>query len=97
MNKPKHTPGPWAAHEGTRDEFKLSRSERTDHAWVVCTDSNGLPIAEMCLGTPSANARLIAAAPEMLQALKDFVKLREGDLGPDLEPLKAAIKKAEGE
>lgn len=44
----------------------------------------------------SRQARIAAAAPYMLAALKDFVKLRAGDLGPDLDPLRAAIAKAEG-
>jgi len=43
-----------------------------------------------------ARARVIKAAPAMLKALKDFVELRKGDLGPDLEPLEDAIAEAEG-
>lgn len=54
-----HTPGPW--FESAEDGDK------------IC-DSNGYPVAEIdtprCESETNANARLIAAAPEMLAALK---------------------------
>jgi hypothetical protein len=91
---PKHTPGPWCYD---------------DHNFLI-DSADGYPIASVKLPTKAtypqsvktkdperaANARLIVAAPELLKALKEFVKLRSDDLGPDLEPLRKAIAKAEG-
>lgn len=63
MSETKHTPGPWEA-------------ERTIPGWRI-GPSYGL-VCAICQSTDSgtherqeANAHLIAAAPEMLQILKD--------------------------
>ncbi len=73
----KHTPGPWRVEEGTTLIWgDCSQDDQTNYGL-------GYPIAE-CRLTPSAswskgprtydeaeaNARLIASAPEMLEALK---------------------------
>lgn len=50
---PEHTPGPWSA------------DKMTGGSWCVCTDSGA--IADVW--TTAQDARLIAAAPELLQAL----------------------------
>lgn len=66
MNENKHTPGPWNAKED---------SER-----FISIQSSGVPIAEICLPVLvsteeiNANARLIAAAPELLEALELMLK-----------------------
>lgn len=61
----KHTPGPWHVVEG-----KLTKSALEVHA-------NSRAICELWrrgnAKTELANARLIAAAPEMLEALCNFV------------------------
>jgi hypothetical protein len=71
----KYTPGPWAAvHNDSFWEVVIpwERGEQVDkycrcvaHAWAACDDdqTNSLNNAE-------SNARLIAAAPEMYEALK---------------------------
>ena len=59
MKTEQHTPGPWIIRHGAGM-----------HApYILCVD----PVAEILgLGkTPEANARLIAAAPEILAALHD--------------------------
>jgi len=58
----KHTPGPWIAHYCPEDG-----GEYSIHA------SNGIHVALSIGGTKSeaANARLIAAAPELLEALQE--------------------------
>lgn len=68
----KHTPGPWFA-------------VRNCAYWEVNPSNagNGVPwtVADICPSSPGnpdgglqeANARLIAAAPELLNALEDFV------------------------
>ena len=54
----KHTPGPWVA-----EEYPVSH----DHTvWGVC-DGNGRLLTDI---HTDADARLIAAAPELLEALR---------------------------
>lgn len=87
-----HTKGPW-------------HSERGGKGWVVRIDEpNGLPIANLSMQS-EANARLIAAAPELLEALKACVQRLDAvwDSGMETEDdlialrtARAAIAKAEG-
>lgn len=65
-----HTPGPWVA---TSDPFHFD--SKTDVA-----DEHGGMVASMCGQNPArsvwemeANARLVAQAPAMLEALRAFV------------------------
>ena len=56
----KHTPGPWKWHEqGDANEFCVLAN---DDRWVISFRQNG----EFLLGEERANARLIAAAPKLL-------------------------------
>ncbi len=56
----KHTPGPWAQNE---DRVESAN----EHGWI----NDGWIVAG-CAGPDAyANARLIAAAPEMLEALRE--------------------------
>lgn len=100
----KHTPGPWVIggslisngrvpvakvlHNGNGNPSKASDYDRDAPRW---------------LGGADANARLIAAAPELLAALEALVgeaDLGEVDLDDDdrakLEQARAAIAKATG-
>lgn len=90
----KHTPGPWQATAcTTRDGYIIGQS-------VMVT-----PYRERCVTYPNiahtldeANARLIAAAPELLEAAKAMVAsgyVMDAD-SPEWLPLQAAIAKAEG-
>jgi hypothetical protein len=74
----------------------LWRVKHDGHQWVI--RAKGYDIGGICddpaFGRPledPANAHLMAAAPLMLRTLERFVKLRKGDLGPDLAPLERAI------
>ena len=61
MTDKKHTPGPWKAWQ-----------PRADESVPVRTDGLGITIAYVHQGAitnAQSNARLIAAAPEMLEAL----------------------------
>lgn len=96
-NKMPHTPGPWTCGETYGRPPKV----------MVCS-----PVVPICMvGNVNvnqegveANARLIAAAPELLANLQDLIKcLRAGQLG-DISPLmdeifdsEAAIAKAAGD
>lgn len=91
----KHTPGPWAYHN-TPTPF-------------IHVAAGGLPICQIytstahgqSMGEQFANARLIASAPELLEALKACNEamnyMSEYDIPITLPgQVKAAIAKAEG-
>lgn len=59
-NAPMHTPGPWEWNELDPNDPEWGACE----IWQAC-DAD-VPVATMVIGT--ANARLIAAAPELLDA-----------------------------
>lgn len=88
-----HTPGPWKI-EG----------DPLSHRWFWLSTANlPAPLFEMkaVVGHPdeiSANARLIAAAPELLEALNEAFDFLGGvdDAGAIRATICAAIAKAEG-
>ena len=113
----KHTPGPWTVHFHDSQEWHITalkgepRLGHTEwHALAIAygndkTPYEGRDIAE-------ANARLIAAAPDLLEACKAAaLTLREfarhchesgwnnlgSEVGKAAIPLEAAIAKAEGQ
>jgi hypothetical protein len=68
-----HTPGPWA-YDGDSQEV-YGTAEKYGSGWiarVVGNDSDGRPFPDE---ERLANARLIAAAPELLAALKMWMEL----------------------
>jgi hypothetical protein len=85
--EPKHTPGPWVS--------KPTASLGPQYA--VYTESDGHDIAIVYdHGNTEANARLIAAAPELYSALKQLVETPEVRM-EDMQSARAAIAKAEAE
>ena len=90
----KHTPGPWK----TQMHISLDRME--------IRDANGRRIAECAMEFPmsakthDANASLIAAAPELLEALQEIVAAADGEgwsqLDAGFTKARAAISKAIG-
>jgi hypothetical protein len=114
MNTP--TSGPWRIHRGYENEQTKTITGDDGETWQFThtyisqgdkiiaevqhqSKNSGWPhvhdVEEMW-----ANARLIAAAPEMLEALKWAVQQIEDDLDPDhreaMDACLAAISKAEG-
>jgi hypothetical protein len=96
MKNTTHTPGPWEILGGNDPEFPSVVSPRFGE---ICDLENGL-------GGGRANARLIAAAPELLAALQSIIKAaddpdneRDSDFVADIdwEIIRAAIAKATGE
>lgn len=83
----KHTPGPWAADIAHEQHRAVVRHGMTPIAEMWMT---GQPMAER-----EANARLIAAAPKMLDALRSYVELGHSDTA--MREARAAIAKATGE
>lgn len=95
-NEPTHTPGPWRAAIGDDDdqragEFELACLEH--HIYGTNIYAPGEYYSDSH-AEHLANAHLIAAAPELLAALKAIQKyvLSEHDMGL----VDAAIAKAEG-
>lgn len=94
----KHTPGPW-------------RARRNNAFWEINpinAGDDGIPfsVGDVCSSAPNnpdgglqeANARLIAAAPEMLEALKEILDCANGliDEREILNIATTAIAKATG-
>ncbi len=105
MTKTAHTPGPWKVSRpvsitiGFNSEAHYVRGN-ADEGWpVVANTKTDLPREEQL-----ANARLIAAAPELLEASKEFLAYFTNDGGNKSQEwlktvrqnLKQAISKSEG-
>ena len=93
--KATHTPGPWKAV----DAFV----ENNPNRWMVARGGWGGPNIADCGPGAEADARLIAAAPELLATLRELVEWvtdnRGGDLpitDPAIKQARAAITKATG-
>jgi len=104
----KHTPGPWrivrsSKYTGDADDTEIMSVEAANGQTMLFTDSGYFKPME-------ANARLIAAAPELLGALEALVEVNDRDLKNGIvdyakgsaidkywKTAKAAIKKAKGE
>lgn len=94
----RHTAGPWIADpidEGTCEDVEVPAGS----FWISEHKHAGEVIAVVELNA-AANARLIAAAPELLAALEqveDAVRNAiNGEPDIDIEKVRAAIAKAEG-
>ena len=87
----KHTPGPWRALESKSSQHQVWKGD--DH--IASAWGTDVPGDEQL-----ANARLIAAAPELLDALKRIVSVASVELtgrrDDVLEQARAAIAKATG-
>lgn len=93
----KHTPGPWKYFEGSVTVGVARNSPETGDVALIATICSTRPEA-------SANARLIVAAPELLEAAKTIYQmltamdqpLPDLDNMPFIDALHRAITKAEG-
>jgi hypothetical protein len=86
-----HTPGPWMFRRAKeRPRFIIEGLSSTGSGVWFLADVEGRSI-----DTNEANARLIAAAPELLAALKDLVEFEDRD-DRLRDAARAAIAKAEG-
>lgn len=100
-NETKHTPGPWkwtSNYTSSTNEPTWSLIDGTGYGILSC---DGIGNSPQGLGdTGHANARLIAAAPELLEAAKEFVRkceCGEARSKRSFQQFKAAITKATGE
>jgi hypothetical protein len=98
-NEAKHTPGPWQA------KGCLVNAARGT-VFIGAADSPSMPFSA---GEEEANVRLIAAAPDLLEACKQMIakvtripsddmsiENMMSDVSAELERMEAAIAKAEG-
>jgi hypothetical protein len=91
-----HTPGPWRHEQGAFGLYISALWQDDVRKRIRVAD---MPAEEMDPET-EANARLIAAAPELLEALRRFANAMEQRSYPELQGVAsdafAAIAKAEG-
>jgi hypothetical protein len=80
-----HTPGPWSiCDDGTEDEPMLKVVGRTARHEIALCCTGAVPQEE-----ETANARLIAAAPEMLATLRTALNW----IDPDSDPVPLTNRK----
>lgn len=104
MNAPKFTPGPWVVREDAFDGFCVHAptiEHLTSCGYVIASNVNGDEPRRPKYGTPKANASLIAAAPELYEALESLVHAVEAARWPltaeqmvPLNTARAALAKA---
>lgn len=94
----KHTPGPWEAHRGTEVNYLPPDSNMAYRVAYMDMSGNGVVGQRH-----AANARLIAAAPDLLEACEaslaalDFADQDRFDGGALTKQLREAIAKAQGQ
>jgi len=81
----KFTPGPWELRQSTRHGY-----------WFIDYPQQEGSATLTKLDCGEADACLIAAAPDLLAALREAIEIIEGT-GLDASPQRAAIAKATGE
>ena len=88
----KHTPGPWQAKNEYEPLTIIGNIDGPDEGWMRYTD-----ICEVADGEEAlANARVMIAAPELLEALKGVVRVADRAT-QEFDAARAAIAKATGE
>lgn len=89
----KHTPGPWTlGHVGQHGAFEIGVNYRHGLPSFVVAGRNDVSHRS---AESAANARLIAAAPDMLAALREVAHHADEECG-FMMLVKAAIARAEG-
>ena len=107
MSNAKHTPGPWGVEYGLSSDpatytpgIDSPGQDFTVILYGIKAKGEACGIHGRTLEEQEANARLIAAAPELLDALASMVRMHEegatlvGLVGPTIEAARAAIAKA---
>ena len=87
--KAAHTPGPWNCNRSSASGYDIVCSENSP------TDVCVISRRDKTTGEIDANARLLAAAPDLLAALIGVVKVADRAT-VEFDAARAAIVKAEG-
>lgn len=98
--KPKHTPGPWSIYHSKFGPEVRTDDVNADQRIAVCHYATTLraDCEDMESGEHEANARLIAAAPDLLASLKELIPLWSSGIDePWVKRAKEAIAKACGQ
>jgi len=74
MSANKHTPGPWKAVEPATIDWRDPFVQTADGESTVALTCGGGPDVAIAAPAQRANARLIAAAPELLEALERIAR-----------------------
>lgn len=96
-----HTPGPWRVltRDRTSKPDRFGRTTDTHEVFINGADGLG-SIAKLYVGHDQ-DARLIAAAPELLEALQNWIQACDTGTHTDInkarEQARAAIARAKGE
>ena len=97
-----HTPGPWEIHRRKKFSFDIDAPNGDTQtgavSWEALATVSGdedAPATNQAKG--EANARLIAAAPDMLEALLEIYSIPEGFSNDMREVADRAIAKATGQ
>ena len=87
MTDTQHTPGPWVVYRGVQHQGEF----------IIHKDATDIAVTRFANGDCNANARLIAAAPELLAALEACLAVPNKNR-PDYiwDNARAAIAKATG-
>ena len=98
MSEAKHTPGPWRI---TRSPKPQASTDRRDWPQLIHYNDGKYEgvLAIVQTDRAEANARLIAAAPDLLEAAANAVNAFDSDDGglpKAIDLLESAIKKATG-
>ena len=78
MNTPQHTPGPWQIARPDNDRCRCD-IETVERGVDLPEQGNHIAVAYWGTPTETANARLIASAPELLLALKSLLAIAPAD------------------
>jgi hypothetical protein len=93
--QPKHTPGPW--YWDDEDALPWTDYDGVEHAPFLVDRNGRYVMTGSDIRIPKeANARLISAAPELLEALKELRDWYKDATGLPAVAANAAIAKAEG-
>lgn len=95
----KHTPGPWAVEDPMGFELSIVEAGKPPHEWrfiASCALPKGDDDQDFTAREVHANAKLVAAAPEMLEALQAAERWLDGwaSAEPYIGVIRRAIAKA---
>jgi hypothetical protein len=99
--KTNHTPGPWAYHLGRGANPRFHIQTSAGYQIASTTELERHSVAQEENAQRESNARLIAAAPDLLSVVERFAKWCEQNSVPDIQGIAceafAVLKKARGE